>query len=85
MGFGLVEDPINLGERSKVATTCVQDLNLPMPAVVDQLDDKVNQAYKGWPDRLYLVGKDGKLAYAGGRGPFYFSCDELEDALKKLK
>jgi len=84
MGFGMVEDPINLGERSKVAKTCVADLELPMPALVDKLDDKVNQAYQGWPDRLYLVGKDGKLAYAGGRGPFYFSCDELEDALKKL-
>lgn len=67
----------------------MQDLNLPMPAIVDKLDDKVNQSYGGWPDRLYLVGKDGKIAYAGGQGPFNFKPDELDDAIvaeiKKLK
>ena len=87
MTFELVEDPINLGERSKVASTCVEKLNLPMPAVVDKLDDKVNAAYRGWPDRLYLVGTDGKLSYSGGRGPFFFSPDEwevsIQDELKK--
>lgn len=83
MSYGLVEDPVTLSERKKVASTCVAELNLPMPALVDKLDDKVNKAYRGWPDRLYLVGKDGKLAYAGGRGPFFFSCDELEETITK--
>ena len=81
--FGLVEDPINIEERSKVASTCVAELNMPMPAIVDKLDDKVNQAYKGWPDRLYLVGTDGRLKYSGGRGPFFFSPDEWEAAIRK--
>ena len=80
--FELVQDPIDLTERRSVASTCVDKLDLPMPAVVDKLDDKVNQAYKGWPDRLYLVGVDGKLSYGGGRGPFFFSPDEWEAAIK---
>ena len=80
--FELIEDPVNLTERSTVATTCVDKLNLPMPAVVDKLDDKVNQSYKGWPDRLYLVGTDGRLSYAGGRGPFFFSTDALQAAIR---
>ncbi len=50
-------------------------------AVVDGVDDVANQAYAGWPDRLYLVGKAGKIAYAGGRGPFGFKPDELEAAI----
>ena len=75
---------MTLDERTKVASTCVAELNLPMPAVIDKIDDKVNKAYKGWPDRLYLVDKVGKIAYAGGRGPFFFSCDELEDAIVKM-
>ena len=78
----MVQDPIDLAERSTVAKTCVEKLNMPMPAVVDRLDDKVNQAYKGWPDRLYLIGKDGKLAYSGGRGPFFFAPAELETAIE---
>jgi hypothetical protein len=55
----------------------------PIPAVVDRLDDKVNQAYRGWPDRLFLVGLDGKMAYSGSRGPFGFAPDELAAAIDK--
>lgn len=78
----LVEDPINAKERHEVATQCVTALDLKtITAVVDRIDDAVNQAYSGWPDRLYLVGKDGKIAYAGGRGPFGFKPDELETAI----
>ena len=79
--FKMIEDPINLTERTEVASQCVKDLNLPFPAIVDKLDDKVNQSYGGWPDRIYLVGKDGKIAYAGGQGPFLFRPNELDAAI----
>ncbi len=52
-----------------------------MPAIVDRLDDRVNKAYAAQPDRFYLVGKDGKIAFAGARGPAGFRPDELEDAI----
>ena len=77
----MVEDPINDTERATVASTCVKDLNLPMPALIDRVDDKVGQAYSGWPDRLYLIGKDGKIAYAGDRGPFGFDPAAWEKAI----
>ena len=65
-----------------VAKTCMSKLDLdPIPAVVDRIDDAVSNAYQGMPDRLYLVGKDGKIAYAGDRGPFGFKPDELADAI----
>ena len=59
----------------------MDDLKLPMPALIDGVDDKVGKAYGGWPDRLYLVGKDGKITYAGGRGPFGFDPDAWERAI----
>jgi len=80
--FKLIEDPVDLDERTEVASKCVADLHLPMPAVVDRLDDAVNLAYGGWPDRLYLVGKDGRIAYAGGQGPREFRPDELASAIE---
>ena len=87
MGGGrapIMEDPVTQSERDAVATTCMTKLDLaPIPALVDGLDDAVNKAYAGWPDRMYLVGVDGKIAYHGGRGPFGFKPDELEDAIKK--
>jgi hypothetical protein len=83
MTFGSIEDPVDLKERTLVASKCVKDLDLPMEALVDRLDDAVNQAYGGWPDRLYLVGRDGKIAYAGGKGPAEFRPDELEKAIER--
>ena len=53
-----------------VATTCMATLELePIPALVDGMDNKVGKAYAAMPDRLYLVGRDGKIAFRGARGP----------------
>ncbi len=52
-----------------------------MPMLVDGIDDRVGEAYSGFPDRLYLIDTDGKVAYKGGRGPFGFIPQELEQAL----
>jgi hypothetical protein len=53
-----------------------------MPMVVDGIDNAVASAYGGWPDRLYLVGRDGTIVYLGGEGPFGFKPDELEQAIE---
>ena len=82
MEFGMIEDPITTVERLKVAKQCVTGLKLVMPAIVDKMDDAVSMAYHGWPERLYLIGKDGKVAYAGGPGPFQFEPNELEKAIR---
>ena len=49
---------------------------------VDEMDDAVNTAYAAAPTRLYLVGRDGKVAYAGGLGPFGFKPKELGRAIE---
>ena len=82
-GMPIVEDPRSLGERREVAEVCMTRLALdPMPAVVDGLDDAVNLAYGAWPDRLYLVDEEGRVAYRGGPGPQGFDPDALERALR---
>ena len=85
MPFGLVEDPIDDKERAKVAGACVDDLELPMPALIDGVDDKVGRAYGGWPDRLYVIGKDGKVAFAGAQGPGGFDPEAWEKAIAAEK
>ena len=81
-GNPIVEDPTTQEERDAVAKVCMTKLALdPMPALVDDLEDTANTAYSGWPDRIYLIGKDGKVAYHGFEGPFGFKPDELEDAI----
>lgn len=62
---------------------CTTTLKLTMPTIIDREDNKVNTAYAGWPDRLYIVGKDGKLAYVGGPGPGGFRVNQVEQWLKE--
>jgi hypothetical protein len=57
-------------------------LNLKIPALVDLPDNTVNVAYAGWPDRMYVIGKDGRIAYMGKPGPWGFKPGEVETWLK---
>jgi hypothetical protein len=50
--------------------------------VVDGVDNAVASAYGGWPERLYLIGRDGRVAFQGGEGPFGFRPEELEAAIE---
>jgi hypothetical protein len=72
-----------VAERTERAQQCVATLNLTMPALVDRDDNKVNQAYAGWPDRMVVIAPDGKVAYKGGPGPGGFKPAEVEAWLKK--
>jgi hypothetical protein len=72
-----------VAERTEVAGQCAATLRLSLPTVVDKEDDKVNIAYAGWPDRLYVIGTDGKIAYKGSPGPQGFKVGEVEDWLKR--
>ena len=77
-----VKDPTSIFERFQVASTCVADLKISIPCLVDDMDNTAAVAYKGHPDRLYVVGKDGKIAYHGGPGPMGFKPAHMEKALR---
>jgi type I thyroxine 5'-deiodinase len=77
------ESPKTLGERTDLAEVCVTKLGIKLPAIVDRFDDAVERAYSGWPDRLYLIDRDGRIVYKSRPGPFGFKPDALEDALQK--
>jgi len=77
-----VDEPQSDEARREVATACATTLRLRMPMVVDAVDNAVASAYGGWPDRLYLVGRNGRIAYRGGEGPFGFKPKELGAAIE---
>ena len=80
----LIQDAVTQDERDATAKVCMTKMALePMPALVDDMDDTANDGYSAWPDRMYLIGKDGNVAYHGGPGPFGFKPDELEEAIIK--
>ena len=76
-----IAQPTTADERTKVASQCCASLDMAMPLLVDTIDDSVNRAYSGFPDRLYLIDRDGRVAYKSGRGPFGYKPRELEQVL----
>ena len=68
-------------EREQVAETCSLDLQLTLPVLIEEMDNVVDEAYGAAPERLYLIGADGKVAYHGGAGPHFFDLDEWEQAI----
>ena len=71
----------NYEEREAVATTCSLDLHLSMPVLVEEMDNAIDEAYGAAPERLYLVGVDGRVAYHGGAGPHFFDLEAWEQAI----
>ena len=78
----IVNDPTTTEERVEVAATCVLRLEIRMPVVVDDVDDEIARAYGALPDRLYLIGTDGNVAFQGEPGPWGFAPDALEEAIR---
>ena len=78
-----VYDPKTIEERQAVAGRCEVTLEYGIQTYVDSIDDAVNKAYAAHPTRLYLVGLDGCMVYAGGLGPFGFKPAELQAAIEE--
>ena len=77
-----VVDPVSLDERAAAADACALRLATRIPILLDDVDDAVASAYGGWPDRLYLIGRDGSVAFQGEVGPFGFKPEELAKAIE---
>lgn len=80
-GIGL-QDPQSTEERTEVATSCALRMRTSIPVLIDEINNEVARQYGGWPDRLYLVGKDGRIAFQGDEGPFGFKPEQLDQAIQ---
>jgi Iodothyronine deiodinase len=75
--------PKDQEERAMVAGACVRKLGIEIPAVIDAFGNSTEQAYTGWPDRLYFIDASGRVAYKSKPGPFGFKAQELQAVLGK--
>ena len=80
----LVANHTTLDERFAAARAGVERLGLTMPVLVDGMDDAVSNAFAAWPERIYVVDRQARIAYAGGPGPFEFDPAAAAAALDKL-
>ena len=80
----IFNDPTTEDERAKIAAACMLRYNFSFPMLLDKMDNTAEEAYQGWPDRLYLIDGEGKINYKGGMGPLYFDVDEFEEKIRDL-
>jgi len=70
--------PRSLAERVTIANDFVKRFSYKIPLLVDGMDNAANALYAGWPERFYIVGTDGRIAYKGKTGPFGYHPEEVE-------
>jgi len=74
-------EPETIEERRSAATACRTKLLEDMSVYVDNMDNNVDLTYVGWPTRIYFLGKDGRVQYDSGLGPYGLSPEELQEEL----
>ena len=74
--------PQTFDERASIAQSCALRLDLSIPTLIDDMENSTDLEYYALPDRLYLVGRNGRIAYRGAPGPWGFVAAELEKAIQ---
>jgi type I thyroxine 5'-deiodinase len=75
--------PKTLKDRVAIANDFARRFDYRVPLVVDDMDNKANALYAGWPERFYIVDENGVILYKGKPGPFGYHPEEVEAWLAK--
>ncbi len=74
----------SVDDRRGAAKACLTSLRLTMQFLIDGIDGAVEKAYVGWPNRIYVIDIDGKVAMKGPKGPRGADIAGAEKALKEI-
>ncbi len=77
-------NPQHYDERVGLAGTCSTNLGIEFPALVDTIENTTEMAYTAWPDRIYVIANDGRIAFKSDAGPFGFKTDRLSAVLELI-
>jgi hypothetical protein len=78
----VVNQPKTYDERVDLAQQMCSKLELTIPCLIDGMDNRVGLAYAAHPDRMYVIGIDGTVAYMGAKGPQGFNPRQVRDFLE---
>ncbi len=78
----LYEQPTTADDRAEMAGVCMLNLKFEMPMLLDNMDNEVDLKYAALPERLYVIGPDGKVAYRSEMGPWGFDAEAWCAAIK---
>ena len=79
------DQPKTFEARMDLARTFLDRMEVKTEAFVDDIRNTAMACYAAWPERIYVIDREGRIAYKGGVGPFYFEPEELREVLEKLR
>jgi peroxiredoxin len=77
----LYANATTLDERAKAGQACSSGLKIPFPMLVDGMGNETEKAYRAWPIRVYVIDKNGAVAFKSKPGPFGFEAEAVKTAL----
>jgi type I thyroxine 5'-deiodinase len=69
--------PKTLEQRVAIANDFTKRFKYSVPFGIDEMNNAANDAYAAWPERLYILDENGRIAYKGGNGPFKYAPKEV--------
>ena len=69
--------PRTLEERVAVATEFGSRVHPEIPMVIDSMENTAEMVFAAWPERLYVIGEDRRIAYKGALGPDGYRPEEV--------
>ena len=76
--------PKTFEQRKALASVLVDRLKYRLPLAVDPIDNRADQLFAAWPERIYILEAGGRVLYKGGMGPFEFKPEQAEKVLATL-
>jgi type I thyroxine 5'-deiodinase len=70
--------PRVLADRVAIANDFVKRFHYDVPVALDDMGNAAENVYAAWPERLYVVDENGKIAFKGKPGPFGYHPEEVE-------
>ena len=75
-------DASSFEQKRDYASSCLRKLKIKYMAAVDPMDNVTEKAYSAWPSRLYLVDKQGRVAFNSLLDELNFDASALELAIQ---
>lgn len=80
----IYDQPATIEKREEIAKVCALRLNFTMPMLLDDMSNQVDRLYNALPERLYLIGADGRVLYKTVAGSHGFDPEAWAAAIAEL-
>ncbi len=76
--------PTTTDERAAIAEVCAVRLDMKMPMLLGDIDNRVDRDYAARPIRIFVIDEDGNVFHRSGMGPRDLDVDGAIAAVEEL-